>query len=45
MEDYYQHKKQYCREGESEATIALGYAIAAMCVAFVLFWIGVFVFL
>lgn len=27
MEDFYQHKKQYCREGESDAQTALAVAM------------------
>jgi hypothetical protein len=33
MEDYYEHPKPYCKEGESESHIGLAWAIVACIVA------------
>lgn len=41
MEDYYQHKKQYCKPGESESDIALGIVITLFLV--ILFVFGILV--
>lgn len=38
MGDYYEHKKPYCREGESESHIALGWAIV-FCIIAVPAWV------